>query len=168
MVGGIVDVGKTRRAKSWRSLNVSLSIIVFSNLDSEPPLINSESSILGGCFPPSIVVDLCLALSVCLGVVVVSPSVVCILIRGIGLKTYTRQLGTAVTALGSGSALLDVQDTQLTTGRLDDTGPVGGGVVAGGKNVWSVLRVLCFHPSHHLATQSVGTRGGESHPLRRL
>lgn len=69
-------------------------------------------------------------------------------IRGLGKKTYTRQLGTAVTALGSGSTLLDVQDTQLTTGRLDDTGPVGGGVVAGGENFLSVLRVLLLCTTH--------------------
>lgn len=45
-------------------------------------------------------------------------------------KTYTRELGTAVTALGGSSALLDVQSSQLTTGGLDDAGEVGGGVVA--------------------------------------
>lgn len=44
--------------------------------------------------------------------------------------TYTRQLGAAVTALGDGSALLDVQNSEVTTGGLDDTGPVGAGVVA--------------------------------------
>jgi hypothetical protein len=38
--------------------------------------------------------------------------------------TYTSELGAAVTALGSSSSLLDVEDTGLTTGRLDDTGPV--------------------------------------------
>lgn len=58
------------------------------------------------------------------------------------MKTYTWELVAAVTALGGGSALLDVQDTQLTTGRLDDARPVGGGVVASGKNFLSVLRVL--------------------------
>lgn len=44
--------------------------------------------------------------------------------------TYTRELGAAVTALGDGSALLDVQNSEVTTGGLDDTGPVGAGVVA--------------------------------------
>lgn len=51
--------------------------------------------------------------------------------RGFRSGTYTRQLGATVTALGGGSALLDVQNTQFTTGRLDDASPVGGGVVAG-------------------------------------
>lgn len=44
--------------------------------------------------------------------------------------TYTRELGTAVTALGSSSTLLDVQSTELTARSLDDAGEVGGGVVA--------------------------------------
>lgn len=41
-----------------------------------------------------------------------------------------------------------MQDTQLTTGRLDDTGPVGGGVVAGEKNFLSVLRILFLRATH--------------------
>lgn len=45
-------------------------------------------------------------------------------------STYTRELGAAVTALGDGSALLDVQNSDVTTGGLDDTGSVGTGVVA--------------------------------------
>lgn len=45
-------------------------------------------------------------------------------------KTYTRELGTAVTALGGSTALANVQSSQLTTGSLYDTGEVGGGVVA--------------------------------------
>lgn len=53
--------------------------------------------------------------------------------------TYTRQLGTAVTALGSSATLLDVKNTQLTTGGLDNPGPVGGGVVAGGERLLSVI-----------------------------
>lgn len=44
--------------------------------------------------------------------------------------TYTRELGATVTALGDGSALLDVQNSEVTTGSLDDSGPVGAGVVA--------------------------------------
>jgi len=44
--------------------------------------------------------------------------------------TYTGELDSAVTALGGGSALLDVQDSEFTTGCLDDTSPVGRGVVA--------------------------------------
>lgn len=43
--------------------------------------------------------------------------------------TYTRQLDAAVAALGSSAALLDVKEAELTTGSLDDSGPVGGGVV---------------------------------------
>lgn len=53
--------------------------------------------------------------------------------------TYTWQLGTAVTALGSSAALLDVKNTQLTTGGLDNPSPVGGGVVAGGERFLSVF-----------------------------
>lgn len=84
-------------------------------------------------------------------------------------KTYTRQLGAAVTALGCGSALLDVQDTQLTTGRLDDTGPVGGGVVAGEENFLSVLRVLFLRTIHLDPSHLNLLQGGRvSHPLRRL
>lgn len=45
-------------------------------------------------------------------------------------STYTRELGAAVTALGDSSALLDVQNSDVTTGGLDDTGSVGTGVVA--------------------------------------
>lgn len=45
-------------------------------------------------------------------------------------STYTGELVSAVTALGDGASLLDVQKTQVTTGSLDDTGPVGSGVVA--------------------------------------
>lgn len=58
----------------------------------------------------------------------------------VGGVTYTRQLGTAVTALGGSATLLDVKNTQLTTGSLDNPGPVGGGVVAGGERV---LLVIC-------------------------
>lgn len=47
-------------------------------------------------------------------------------------KTYARQLGAAVTALGGSAGLLDVKDTVGAAGSLDDAGPVGGGVVAGG------------------------------------
>jgi hypothetical protein len=45
-------------------------------------------------------------------------------------STYARELDTAVTALGSSTALLDVEDPGVTTGRLDDASPVGGGVVS--------------------------------------
>lgn len=44
--------------------------------------------------------------------------------------TYARELGAAVTALGDSAALLDVKQTKVTTGSLDDSGSVGGGVVA--------------------------------------
>ena len=44
--------------------------------------------------------------------------------------TYAGELGAAVTALGDSAALLDVQKAQVTTGSLDDSGPVGPGVVA--------------------------------------
>lgn len=57
----------------------------------------------------------------------------------VGRMTYTRQLGTAVTALGSSATLLDVKNAELTTGSLDNSGPVGGGVVAGGVKLLSVI-----------------------------
>ena len=44
--------------------------------------------------------------------------------------TYARELGAAVAALGDSAALLDVQQAQVTTRSLDDSGPVGPGVVA--------------------------------------
>lgn len=44
--------------------------------------------------------------------------------------TYADELGTAVTALGDGTALLDVKNTEVATGGLNNTGPVGRGVVA--------------------------------------
>jgi hypothetical protein len=44
--------------------------------------------------------------------------------------TYARELGAAVTALGDSASLLDVKQTDITTGSLDDSGSVGGGVVA--------------------------------------
>lgn len=44
--------------------------------------------------------------------------------------TYARELGAAVAALGDSAALLDVQKAELTTGSLDDSGPVGASVVA--------------------------------------
>lgn len=44
--------------------------------------------------------------------------------------TYAGELDTAVTALGGSAALLDVEDPGITTGRLDDACPVGGGVVS--------------------------------------
>lgn len=70
--------------------------------------------------------------------------------------TYTSELGAAVTALGSSSSLLDVEDTGLTTGRLDDTGPVRGGVVAGGGK--SLLSV-CGSCQFESPTGIVGVRG---------
>lgn len=45
-------------------------------------------------------------------------------------STYARQLVTAVTALGDSAALLDMKQTDITTGSLDHSGSVGGGVVA--------------------------------------
>ena len=44
--------------------------------------------------------------------------------------TYARELGATVTTLGDSAALLDVKQADLTTGSLDDSGSVGGGVVA--------------------------------------
>lgn len=43
--------------------------------------------------------------------------------------TYARQLDAAVTALRGSAALLDVEDSELAAGGLDDTGPVGRRVV---------------------------------------
>lgn len=44
-------------------------------------------------------------------------------------STHTRELDTAVSALGSGTLLLDVQVTEVTTGGLDDADTVGPRVV---------------------------------------
>lgn len=44
--------------------------------------------------------------------------------------TYAEELGAAVTALGDGASLLDVEDAQVATGGLDNTGTVGDRVVA--------------------------------------
>lgn len=49
--------------------------------------------------------------------------------------TYARELGAAVTALGDSASLLDVQQSELATGSLDDSGSVGTSVVAGSFNV---------------------------------
>ena len=51
------------------------------------------------------------------------------------VQTYAGELGAAVAALGDGAALLDVQQTELATGSLDDSGPVGSSVVTGVANV---------------------------------
>lgn len=45
-------------------------------------------------------------------------------------KTYTREFDAAVATLGGSAALLDVKNTELTTGSLDNPRPVGRGVVA--------------------------------------
>lgn len=44
--------------------------------------------------------------------------------------TYTRELRAAVATFGDSSALLDVQKSKVATGSLDDSSPVGPGVVA--------------------------------------
>ena len=49
------------------------------------------------------------------------------------------ELGAAVTALGSSTALLDVKDTVLAAGSLDDPGPVGPGVVGVATAVGNAL-----------------------------
>jgi hypothetical protein len=63
------------------------------------------------------------------GVSRIVPCRYCVLNGGCGC-TYAGELGAAVTALGDSATLLDVQKTQVTTGGLDDTSPVGSGVVA--------------------------------------
>jgi hypothetical protein len=45
-------------------------------------------------------------------------------------STYARELGATVAALGSGTALLDVKQTDITAGGLDNAGAVGTGVPA--------------------------------------
>lgn len=44
--------------------------------------------------------------------------------------TYTRELDATVTALGGSATLLDVKDTEVAAGGLDQTCPVGRRVVA--------------------------------------
>jgi len=56
-------------------------------------------------------------------------------------STYACKLDTTVTALGSGTLLLDVKVTELATGSLDDSDLVGLGVVAGSSSCQRV----CFH-----------------------
>ncbi len=58
--------------------------------------------------------------------------------------TYANELGAAVTALGNGASLLDVEDAQVATGGLDNTGTVGDRVVPIAKNPRSVQFVLCM------------------------
>ena len=58
------------------------------------------------------------------------PASHCTKIPSFSRGTYARELGAAVTALGDGASLLDVKQTDITTGSLDDSGSVGGGVVA--------------------------------------
>jgi hypothetical protein len=48
-------------------------------------------------------------------------------------STYARELGAAVTALGDSAALLDVQKTELATGGLNNSRPVGASVVTRGS-----------------------------------
>jgi len=50
--------------------------------------------------------------------------------------TYTRELDAAVAALGCGTALLQVQSAQLTTGGLNNPGLVRPGVVPAAKTVY--------------------------------
>jgi hypothetical protein len=45
-------------------------------------------------------------------------------------NTYTRELDAAVTAFRSGASLLEVKRSEVTTRSLDDSGLVGGSVVA--------------------------------------
>jgi hypothetical protein len=69
-------------------------------------------------------------------------------------ETYAGQLDTAVAALGGGSALLDVKDTELTTGGLDDPRPVRGGVVSADPE-------LAGAPSGTDESVKIGTAAGE-------
>lgn len=62
--------------------------------------------------------------------------------------TYANELGAAVTALGDGALLFDVEDTQVTTGGLDDTGTVGDRVVANRKRILSQYMLFLQYFSH--------------------
>jgi hypothetical protein len=57
-------------------------------------------------------------------------------------STYAWQLDTTVTAFRGSSSLLDVQSSQLTTGSLDDSDFVGGGVVTMPLSA-SILSINC-------------------------
>ena len=61
----------------------------------------------------------------------------CLVSRFVRDCTYANELVAAVTALGDGALLLGVEDTQVTTGGLDDTGTVGDRVVANRKRILS-------------------------------
>lgn len=55
------------------------------------------------------------------------------------VSTYARELGAAVATLGSSAALLDVKDTVVAAGGLDDPSHVGPGVVAAKLRVSAAL-----------------------------
>lgn len=48
----------------------------------------------------------------------------------ISKRTYARELGATVTALGDSATLLDVKQAKVTAGGLNNSGPVGASVVA--------------------------------------
>lgn len=85
------------------------------------------------------------------------------------VTTYTRELGAAVTALGDSSALLDVQNSDVTTGSLDDSGPVGAGVVA--MKISPVSYIARQDSALAIIREAIRNQlmdiKAETHPLRR-
>lgn len=88
--------------------------------------------------------------------------------------TYTRELGAAVTALGGSAALLDVQNSEVTAGSLDDSGPVGASVVAAEISPVSMdFRRKSRATTHGRELDSIrfafamADDKNETHPLRR-
>lgn len=83
------------------------------------------------------------------------------------VTTYTRELGAAVTTLGGSSALLDVQNSEVTTGSLDDSSPVGAGVVAAkdfdGQSLGSARQRADNNSRHH--SQITDGHGRKNSPV---
>lgn len=78
--------------------------------------------------------------------------------------TYTRELDAAVAALGGSAALLDVQNTELAAGSLDNPRQVRRGVVtAKQKKLPKLAQFLLFTPSWLSVNNSrVATTVGDS------
>lgn len=84
------------------------------------------------------------------------PSSIVLILPFASGSTYARELGAAVTALGGGAALLDVQKTELATGGLNNSRPVGASVVAkGSRRSAEELRQQPHHDNSSIAIRFV-------------
>ena len=75
-------------------------------------------------------------------------------------STHTRELDATVTALGSGTLLLQVKVTELTTRGLDDANLVGPRVVPIQKNRQYVVRIFITLVSSDRIQCRIKRRGG--------